>query len=97
MLKFKVVIPFVLGLFIWQGVAEAASISTRVRVLESKVSKQDKKIKLSERSRRAQEIKVDKSLAQVHALEKKVEGLLKAAKSSKKIKRRSTDKRYAFP
>ena len=71
MINYKVLIPLLIGLFIWQGVAEAASISTRVRILESKISKQDKKISQSMSVRSLQSAKVDKSLAKVKALEKK--------------------------
>ena len=41
----RIIIATVLSLFVWQGVADAASISTRVRILESKVAKQHKQIK----------------------------------------------------
>jgi uncharacterized coiled-coil protein SlyX len=76
MVSYRVLIPLFLSLFIWQGVADAASISTRVRVLESKVAKQDSKIKHSETLRQAQDAKIDKSLAKVKVIEKKVDLLL---------------------
>ena len=79
--------------FTLQGIAEAASISTRVRVLESKVSKHEKQLKSSVRSQNETEAKMAKSLAKMKALEKK---MLKDEKV-KKQKGERTDKRYAFP
>ncbi|MGM0541753.1 MAG: hypothetical protein ACQEQR_04890 [Pseudomonadota bacterium] len=96
MVRYKVLIPLFLTLFIWQGVVDAASISTRVRVLESKVVKQDRKIRQSESVRQAQDSKIDKSLAKVKGIEKKVNKLLKG-KEGLQQKLERADKRYAFP
>ncbi len=94
MTKYKIMIPLVLGLFIWQGIADAASISTRVRILEGKVAKQDRVIKNSLKSLSAREAKGEQALAKVNALEKKVEKLLKGG-DKKRLER--ADKRYTFP
>lgn len=91
----KTLVVTILSLFVWQSVADAASISTRVRILESKVAKQDKKIKASEESQKHSEAKVDKSLAKMQALEKKLSKLLKEDNKDKIVER--ADKRYAFP
>lgn len=91
----NIFIGSVLSLFIWQGIADAASMSTRVRILESKVYKQDKKIRASEQAQKASSAKVDKSLAKMQALEKKITTLLKDQKKANK--RPKADKRYAFP
>lgn len=96
MVRYKIFISLFLSLFIWQGVADAASISTRVRVLESKIAKQDYKIKQSETLRQAQDSKIDKSLAKVKGIEKKVDKLLKG-KEGMEYKVERADKRYAFP
>lgn len=96
MVSYRVFIPLFLTLFVWQGIADAASISTRVRVLESKVSKQNNKIKQSEDLRQAQDSKMDKSLAKVKVLEKKVDKLLKGNEGVEHNIGRA-DKRYAFP
>ena len=95
MTKYKVMIPLILGLFVWQGVADAASISTRVRILEGKVAKQDRVIKNSLKSIQSRDTKVEQSLAKVNNLEKKVEKLLKGEGAKKRLER--ADKRYAFP
>lgn len=92
---YKIIIPLVLGLFVWQGVADAASISTRVRVLEGKVAKQDRVIKSSLKSLQSRESKVEKSLAKVNALEKKVDKILNKKGKSHRLER--ADKRYTFP
>ncbi len=96
MVSYRVLILLFLSLFVWQGVANAASISTRVRVLESKISKQDGKIKQSETLRQAQDSKIDKSLAKVKVIEKKVDKLLKGKEGVEHQIERA-DKRYAFP
>ena len=95
MAKFKVMIPLVLGLFVWQGIADAASISTRVRILEGKVSKQDRVIKNSLKSLNARGAKGEQALAKVNALEKKIEKILKGEQDKSKLEH--ADKRYAFP
>ncbi len=95
MTEYKVIIPLVLGMFVWQGIAEAASISTRVRVLEAKVAKQERVIKNSLNSVTSRNDKAEKSLAKVNALEKKVDKLLKEQKGKKQFER--ADKRYAYP
>ncbi len=96
MVSYRVLISLFLSLFVWQGVADAASISTRVRVLESKVAKQDNKIKQSEYWRQAQDSKIDKSLTKVKVIEKKVDKLLKGKEVEEHNIERA-DKRYAFP
>jgi len=81
--------------FTWMGIAEAASISTRVRVLESKVSKFDKKIAENSSARKAYETKVDGKLSSVDDLKLQVDKLVK--QMDKKNKGSLEDKRYAFP
>ncbi len=95
MTKYKIMIPLILALFVWQGIADAASISTRVRVLEGKVAKQDRVIKNSLKSLSVRNSKGEQALAKVNALEKKVEKLLKGNQGKKRLER--ADKRYAFP
>ena len=96
MTKYRIIIPVVLGLFIWQGVADAASISTRVRILESKIAKQDRKIKQSLSVRTLSDSKIEKGLKKVNRLEKKMNRFIKESQDAKK-RRGRTDKRYAFP
>jgi len=91
----RIIIATVLSLFVWQGVADAASISTRVRILESKVAKQDKQIKSSVESQKNSAAKVDRGLAKMQALEKKLAKLLENEKKEASVER--SDKRYAFP
>lgn len=93
MLK-KILIGSFVSLFILQGVAEAASISSRVRVLESKVYKQDKKIRAATQAQQQGIAKADKSLSKVQSLERKLNALIKEQKKEVKPPK---DKRYAFP
>lgn len=92
----SVFIISILTAFSLQSVAEAASISTRVRILESKVAKHDKAMKDAIKSQKGSEAQVAKSLAKVKALEKKVDKLIKEKEQRKKPKHME-DKRYAFP
>jgi len=89
----KIIVACFIALF---GVNEvlAASISTRVRVLESKVAKQDRVVKSLKSDYQAQSSLVKNELSKVHALEAKLDQLLKQQKGNKQEK---TDKRYAFP
>ncbi|MDX1351436.1 MAG: hypothetical protein R3254_00390 [Thiomicrorhabdus sp.] len=91
----RIFVVMTLSLFMWQSVADAASISTRVRILESKVAKHEKTMKASQQSQQESAQKVDKGLAKIQALEKKISKLLKDEESGKDVER--ADKRYAFP
>lgn len=82
--------------FTWQSVAEAASISTRVRILESKVAKQDKAMSDAIKSQQMSEATINKSLAKMKALEKKMNKLVEEKSESKKPQL-NHDKRYSFP
>ena len=63
----QIFVTMVLSLFMWQSVADAASISTRVRILESKVAKHDRREKATEKSQKESAMKVDKSMAKIQA------------------------------
>lgn len=82
--------------FTWQSVADAASISTRVRILESKVAKHDKVMKDAIQSQQMSEVTINKSLAKMKALEKKINKMLDEKNKDKKSQN-THDKRYAFP
>ena len=92
----KMAIASLISLFVWQSVADAASISTRVRILESKVAKHDKQIKSSARSQQESEARVAKSLSKVKAIERKLNKMMQEQEEKKNAKP-LTDKRYAFP
>ncbi len=82
-------------LFTLMGIAEAASISTRVRILESKVSKFDKKAARESSARKAFEQKMNKKMDSIDSLQKQVDKILKQMDQEKKGQ--LVDKRYAFP
>lgn len=84
-------------MFTWQGIADAASISTRVRILESKVAKHDKQLKESKKVQKQGEANMEKSLAKMKALEKKMRKMLEEGNSKKQQQHERTDKRYAYP
>ena len=92
----SILIISIIAVFTWQSVAYAASISTRVRILESKVAKHDKAMKDAIQSQNKSEIYVNKSLKKVQALEKKMDKLIEE-KSKNKRAQQGYDKRYAFP
>lgn len=95
MTKHKILISALLALFAWGEVAQAASISTRVRVLEGKVSKQDRQIKAESAARKAYENRVNQKLSSVDDLQIQVEKIVKQMEAEKKGK--GEDKRYMFP
>lgn len=74
----------------------AASISTRVRVLEGKVAKQDKVMQSLQQDYASQSTQVNAELSKIRALENKVDQLIKA-QDSQKTQQGASDKRYAFP
>lgn len=88
-------------MMLWYSVASAASISTRVRVLETKVAKQDHVIKQQSVSQNKSLNEMTEGLKQVEDLKKQVELLVrqqsKQLKSAQKPDRPLVDKRYAYP
>lgn len=89
-----IVILMLIGFFGLASVAEAASISTRVRILESKVSKQNKVLRNHARESQQQNAKLDQGLKEVRELKVQVEKFMKEAEKKKKGQ---DDKRYAYP
>lgn len=94
MKKLSLFVFLLIGLFTLQSVAEAASISTRVRILESKMYKQGKLIKKQTQETQRQNVKLDKGLKEIQELKAQVETFMKEAEKKKKNKQ---DKRYAYP
>lgn len=94
MKKLKLAVFVLVGMFTLQGIAEAASISTRVRILESKVNKQNKLIKKQTQETKRQNAKLDKGLRDVQELKAQVEKFMRDAEKKNKNKE---DKRYAYP
>lgn len=68
-----------ISVFAFCSVAQAASISTRVKNLENQVSKQDKTLKQGQSAIKAQDAKIAKSLSTVKTLEKKVADMVQSA------------------
>ncbi|MDG6777587.1 hypothetical protein QCB44_02595 [Thiomicrorhabdus sp. zzn3] len=95
MIKQKTVIASFIVLFVWVEVAQAASISTRVRILESKVSKFDRKIQAESAARKAYEHQVNEKLGTVDDLQKQVTKIVQEMEAKKKAN--GQDSRYAFP
>jgi len=92
----KVVIVFFASVFVFQGIAEAASISSRVRILESKVYKQDKKIKQQSRQQKQLKNKVDDGLQEIKDIKFQVTNFMKNSETKKK-KLLKSDRGYSFP
>ncbi|MDX1796484.1 MAG: hypothetical protein R3219_07145 [Hydrogenovibrio sp.] len=92
--KLTLMIGLLIGLLAFQTIAEAASISTRVRILESKVYKQGKQIDRQIRENKYQNAKLDKGLAEIKTLKGQVEEFMRDAK---KKEEHEADNRYSFP
>ncbi len=95
-MKKSLIIGVFINIFILQGIAEAASISTRVRILESKVYKQNKKIKQHSSSQRKLAKRVEKRLQEIDVLKVKVNKLIKKSKG-KDNKLKEPSEGYSFP
>jgi len=91
----KIIVACFVALF---GVNEvlAASISTRVRVLESKVATQSKSVKQLKSDYQTQTKMVKTELSKIQSLEAKLDQLIESRvnKSKQEV---LEDKRYAFP
>ncbi|CAN8140313.1 hypothetical protein J3998_12305 [Thiomicrorhabdus sp. 6S2-11] len=89
------------ALILFEGVAAAASISTRVRILEGKVAQQERTVKQVSQSSEAQQQRFDQGMNKVQQLERKVKTLDKkfTDQFEQKHKQASSgqDKRYAYP
>ena len=72
----------------------AASISTRVRILEKKVRKHDREIRANSYALKQQRKKMSAVSADIQRLSGRVDQLEKALKAIKKPKE---DKRYSYP
>lgn len=92
----KLVIVFFTSMFVFQGIAEAASVSTRVRILESKVYKQDKKIKQYSRQQKQLKSRVDVGLQEIKDINFQVKSFMKNVDVKKKNTSKS-DMEYSFP
>ena len=92
---------FLISLLLWYPVADAASISTRVRILENKVAKQDNIIKQQSSAQKKSMTEMSDGLKQVEELKQQVELLVKQQakqmKAAKNPEAPPTDKRYAYP
>jgi chromosome segregation ATPase len=99
-------VGLVLGLFAWETV-QAASISTRVRVLENKVSQFERQVNKERADQSAQVEQVQKNTHAIEALKVRVDQVqsdLERAKpeeaasgASYLTDRRFTDSRYSYP
>ncbi|HBQ45241.1 MAG TPA: hypothetical protein DD716_06310 [Thiomicrospira sp.] len=73
MTKLSIIVTLFISVFVLQGIADAASISTRVRILESKTSKQDRQIKQQLKEQKSLKVRVDKGLQEIDDLKSQVE------------------------
>lgn len=96
MKKPTLIVLLLSGLMIVQGVAEAASISTRVRILESKTYKLGKEIRQQKSENAAQSERLDQGLQEIHRLKKKVEQFM-ADESKRQHKPDNPQNSYSFP
>ncbi len=72
----------------------AASISTRVRILEKKVRKHDREIRANAHALKQQRRKVDAVAADIKKLSGRIDHLEKTLTATQKPKE---DKRYSYP
>jgi len=84
-------------LFTFQTIAEAASISTRVRILEGKVYKQSKLIKQQARQNRSYSKELKNGLKDIEQLKLEVKDFIRQQEANKKKKKTFKDHRYSFP
>lgn len=84
-------------LFGIQSIAEAASISSRVRILESKVYKNTKEIKRLKKEQTTQKTQLESGLNELHSFKEEVAQMILDLKKQKKKKKQAPYKEYAYP
>ena len=96
------VIGLMLGAFAWQS-AQASSISTRVRVLENKVSQFERQVNQERAQQQAQVLQVQKNTKAIEQMRVQLEEM-QTPDRDKKGKgvhylsdKRFTDSRYSYP
>lgn len=97
MKKITLVVSVMVAMFAFQTIAEAASISTRVRILEGKVYKQSKLIKQQARQNRSYSQDLKNGLKDIEQLKLEVKNFMKQQETKKKKQKTSKDNRYSFP
>jgi len=97
MKKITFMVSIMLMLFTFQTIAEAASISTRVRILEGKVYKQSKLIKQQARQNKSYSQELKDGLKDIEQLKLEVKNFMRKQEITKKKQKTSKDKRYSFP
>ncbi|MBD3611739.1 MAG: hypothetical protein HUJ13_04910 [Hydrogenovibrio crunogenus] len=97
MKKITLVVSVMVAMFTFQTIAEAASISTRVRILEGKVYKQSKLIKQQARQNRSYSQDLKNGLKDIEQLKLEVKNFMKQQETNKKKQKTSKDNRYSFP
>ncbi len=94
--KLSIIISIFICLFVLEGVAEAASVSTRVRILESKSYKHSKQIKQQVRDQKKLVVRVDKGLQEIEDVKLQVERFISKAETKKKQQGRMSPG-YSYP
>jgi outer membrane murein-binding lipoprotein Lpp len=95
-------IGLVAGALAWQTV-QASSISTRVRVLENKVSQFERQVKQERTQQQAQLVQVQKNTKAIEQLQLELDDLQSPQKDAKGkgvhylSDKRFTDSRYSYP
>lgn len=97
MKKITLVVSVMVAMFTFQTIAEAASISTRVRILEGKVYKQSKLIKQQARQNRSYSQDLKNGLKDIEQLKLEVKNFMRQQETNKKKQKTSKDNRYSFP
>ncbi|WP_024851468.1 hypothetical protein [Hydrogenovibrio kuenenii] len=97
MKRLTISVLLLIGFLAFQGVAEAASISTRVRILESKTYKLGKEVRQQQKENAAQSAKLDRGLHEIHTLKRKVEKFMQDSASKHKSQQIDPSNRYSFP
>lgn len=97
MKRLTIALFLLIGVFAFQGIAEAASISTRVRILEGKTYKLGKEVRQQQKENAAQSDKLDRGLQEIHTLKRKVEKFMQDNASKHKSQQEDPSNRYSFP
>ncbi|MDR9499339.1 MAG: hypothetical protein RI556_09205 [Hydrogenovibrio sp.] len=98
MKKKTLVVAIVSAMFGFQSIAEAASISTRVRILESKVQKHAQLLERQQKQNQQYQQQMQQGLNEMRALKKEMQAKLEEEPdASKRLHTGNAPLRYTYP
>ncbi|KUJ71595.1 DUF1328 family protein [Thiomicrospira sp. WB1] len=98
MKKKTLVVAIVAAMFGFQSIAQAASISTRVRILESKVQKHAQLMERHQKQNQQYQQQMQRGLSEMRALKQEIQAKLEKSEDPRqRLQRGNAPLRYTYP